>query len=132
MNKPRAMRDVFIEKLYQRMITNDKIFFLSADFGSPALDKIRVDIPDRFINVGIAEQNLINVSAGLALECYTLFAYAIAPFITMRGTLARVSTLFMMVGQLYSPSTAGNGGFKRARPLSPSNELSSAVSSPQI
>jgi transketolase len=48
------------------------------------LDKIRADFPERFINVGIAEQNLINISAGLALEGYTVFAYAIAPFITMR------------------------------------------------
>jgi transketolase len=63
---------------------DNKIFFASADFGSPVLDKIRADFPDRFVNVGIAEQNLINISAGLALEGYTVFAYAIAPFITMR------------------------------------------------
>ena len=66
------------------MADNHKIFFTCADFGSPVLDKIRSDFPDRFVNVGIAEQNLINVSAGLALEGYTVFAYAIAPFITMR------------------------------------------------
>jgi transketolase len=66
------------------MAHDQKIFFTSADFGSPVLDKIRADFPDRFVNVGIAEQNLINVSAGLALEGYTVFAYAIAPFITMR------------------------------------------------
>ena len=40
--------------------------------------------PTAFVNVGIAEQNLINVSAGLALEGHKVFAYAIAPFITMR------------------------------------------------
>jgi len=66
------------------MAVDNKIFFVSADFGSPVLDKIRADFPSRFINVGIAEQNLINISAGLALEGYTVFAYAIAPFITMR------------------------------------------------
>ena len=66
------------------MKTNPNIFFASADFGSPVLDKIRADFPKRFVNVGIAEQNLINISAGLALEGYTVFAYAIAPFITMR------------------------------------------------
>lgn len=79
-----AMRDAFLEELWRRMGCNKKIFFLSADFGSPVLDKIRADFPERFINVGVAEQNLINVSAGLALEGYTVFAYAIAPFITMR------------------------------------------------
>lgn len=83
--KPEVMRDILIEEIYQRMKGNDKIFFLSADFGSPALDQLREDFPDRFINVGIAEQNLISVAAGLGLEGYTVFAYAIAPFLTMRA-----------------------------------------------
>jgi transketolase len=82
--KPLAMRDVLLNKIWQAMSTDPKIFFLSADFGSPVLDKIRADFPDRFANVGVAEQNLINITAGLALEGYTVFAYAIAPFITMR------------------------------------------------
>jgi len=82
--KPRAMRDAFLEQIWLAMHNNEKIFFLSADFGSPVLDKIRKDFPNRFANVGIAEQNLINVAAGLATEGFTVFAYAIAPFITMR------------------------------------------------
>jgi transketolase len=82
--KPLAMRDVLLNRIWQAMSSDPKIFFLSADFGSPVLDKIRTDFPDRFVNVGVAEQNLINVTAGLALEGYTVFAYAIAPFITMR------------------------------------------------
>jgi len=84
MIKPLAMRDVFLNRIWQSMEKEKKIFFVSADFGSPVLDKIRADFPERFINVGIAEQNLINVTAGLALEGYKVFAYAIAPFITMR------------------------------------------------
>ena len=82
--KPLAMRDAFLERIWREMAKDNKIFFTCADFGSPVLDKIRSDFPNRFVNVGIAEQNLINVSAGLALEGYTVFAYAIAPFITMR------------------------------------------------
>ena len=82
--KPLPMRDVFLEKIWNEMSVDSLIFFVSADFGSPVLDKIREDFPDRFINVGIAEQNLINISAGLAIEGYKVFAYAIAPFITMR------------------------------------------------
>ena len=78
------MRDALLERIWKSMGSDQKIFFLSADFGSPVLDKIRADFPDRFINVGVAEQNLINVAAGLALEGYKVFAYAIAPFITMR------------------------------------------------
>jgi transketolase len=82
--KPLAMRDAFLERIWCAMAEDSKIFFVCADFGSPVLDKIRADFPGRFANVGIAEQNLINVAAGLALEGHTVFAYAIAPFITMR------------------------------------------------
>ncbi len=84
-NQLKTMRDVFIEQLCERMHTDKSIFFLCADFGSPKLDMIRKKFKNRFINVGIAEQNLINVSTGLALEGYTVYAYAIAPFLTMRA-----------------------------------------------
>jgi len=80
----RTMRDVLIEEIYKEMSKNDKIFFLSADFGAPGLDKLRVEFKDRFINVGIAEQNLMNVSCGLALEGFIVYCYGIVPFITMR------------------------------------------------
>lgn len=79
------MRDTVIERIYCRMKENDRIFFVSADMGAPALDKLREDFGDRFINVGIAEQNLVNVCTGLALEGFTVFAYGIATFITMRA-----------------------------------------------
>lgn len=82
---PKVMRDFLIEELYNRMFSNKDILFLSADFGSPVLDKLRDSFKDRFINVGIAEQNLINVATGLALEGFVVYAYGIAPFITMRA-----------------------------------------------
>lgn len=81
----KAMRDSVIGQIYNRMRDNDRIFFISADLGAPSLDKLRKDFKNRFINVGIAEQNLINVSTGLALEGFTVYAYAIASFITMRA-----------------------------------------------
>ncbi len=84
LTQPKAMRDSLLESIYKAMLQDSEIFFVTADFGSPVLDKIRRDAGERFINVGIAEQNLINVSAGLALEGFKVFAYAIAPFITMR------------------------------------------------
>jgi len=84
-NEIRTMRDVFIEGIYNRMHKDSTLFFISADFGSPKLDMLREEFKDRFINVGIAEQNLINISTGLALEGFTVYAYAIAPFLTMRA-----------------------------------------------
>jgi len=85
MNKPIAMRDALLTRIWKAMSDDPSIYFVTADFGSPVLDKIRADFPKRFVNVGIAEQNLINISAGLALEGFKVFAYAIAPFITMRA-----------------------------------------------
>jgi transketolase len=79
-----AMREAFLAELLDRMGRRDDIFFLTADFGSPQLDKMQSAHPDRFLNVGIAEQNLINVALGLALEGFCVYAYAIAPFLTMR------------------------------------------------
>jgi len=81
----KAMRDALIEQVCGRMRQNKSLFFVTADFGSPKLDKLKEDFKDRFINVGIAEQNLINVATGLALEGFTVYAYAIAPFLTMRA-----------------------------------------------
>jgi len=81
----KTMRDALIEQIYNRMHENEAIFFVSADFGAPVLDKMREKFKDRFINVGIAEQNLINISTGLALEGFIVYAYAIAPFLTMRA-----------------------------------------------
>jgi transketolase len=80
----KTMRDAFLTALLEKMKQDSSIFFLTADFGSPVLDHVRNNFPERFINVGIAEQNLINVAAGLALEGFNVYAYAIAPFITMR------------------------------------------------
>ncbi len=67
------------------MAENSDIWFLAADLGSPALDRMRREFPERCLNVGIAEQNLVNVATGLALEGQVVYCYAIAPFIAMRA-----------------------------------------------
>ncbi len=79
------MREVLIEGICHRMQEDKSLFFVSADFGSPKLDMLRERFQERFINVGIAEQNLVSISTGLALEGFTVYAYAIAPFLTMRA-----------------------------------------------
>ncbi len=82
---PKIMREVLIDGICRRMQEDKTLFFVSADFGSPKLDVLRERFQERFINVGIAEQNLISISTGLALEGFTVYAYAIAPFLTMRA-----------------------------------------------
>lgn len=79
-----AMRDAFLDELYQIAKEDHRIILISADFGAPSLDKFRKDLSDQFVNVGIAEQNMVDIAAGLALAGKIVFCYAIAPFITMR------------------------------------------------
>ena len=79
-----TLRDLFLAQILSAMHKRKDIFFLTADFGAPALDQLKADFPDRYINVGVAEQNMINTAVGLAKEGATVFCFAIAPFITMR------------------------------------------------
>jgi len=64
----------------------DDVIVLSADLvTSSGLDRFKKTFPDRCINVGIAEQNLIGIASGLAKEGATVFATSFAPFISMRA-----------------------------------------------
>jgi transketolase len=64
----------------------ENLMVLSADLGnSSGLDRFKATYPDKFLNIGIAEQNMIGVAAGLAKEGSIVFASSFAPFITMRA-----------------------------------------------
>jgi len=78
------LRDAFFDKLYELAVADPDIILLTADMDALSLKKFKHDLPNQYINVGIAEQQLINLAAGLALECKKVFVYAIAPFITQR------------------------------------------------
>lgn len=78
------MRRDFIKQAIEEMEGNDQIYFLTGDLGFNALEEIKRRFPERFINVGIAEQNLIGMAAGLALEGKRVIAYSIASFVSLR------------------------------------------------
>ena len=78
------MRSVVIDEIYNLMKENDNVYFLTGDLGFSVVEKLEKDFPNRFINVGIAEQNIIGVAAGLAMTGKKVIAYSIIPFITMR------------------------------------------------
>jgi transketolase len=63
---------------------HDNVWALAADTGG-ALSAFRKDFPDRFIDVGIAEQNCAGIAAGLALEGNVAFISGMIPFMTMRA-----------------------------------------------
>lgn len=65
---------------------DDNLLVLSADLGnSSGLDRFKAQYPDKFINVGIAEQNMIGIAAGLVNEGMNVFCTTFAPFATMRA-----------------------------------------------
>jgi transketolase len=78
------MRTQIIDKIYDLMHEDEKIFFLTADMGINMIEKFQETFPKRFINVGIAEQNLIGVSAGLANAGYKPYVYTISNFVITR------------------------------------------------
>lgn len=78
------MRKSFIETIVKVSKYNKNIYLLTADVGYSVLEPFKDLYPDRFINVGVAEQNLIGIAAGLALEGKIVYAYSMAQFITLR------------------------------------------------
>ncbi len=79
------MRNAYLDVLYDLARNDPKILALVADNGAVVYDKFRQDFPNRFINLGISEANMIGVAAGLASCGKVPFAYTIATFITMRA-----------------------------------------------
>src|SRR5579872_1661423 len=78
------MRYAFIETLTKEARKNKDIYLLTADLGYTVFEKFKDNFPDRFINVGVAEQNMIGIATGLALGGKIVFVYSIATFATMR------------------------------------------------
>ena len=81
---PRAMFGQFMIEIAKK---NKKLMVLSADLGrSSGLDRFKKMFPEKYLSVGISEQNLIGVAAGLAKEGYKVFATSFAPFLSMRAS----------------------------------------------
>lgn len=78
------MRDAFAARLFDLARNDRRVMLLSADLGFGVLNRYRAELPDQFLNVGVAEQNLIGIAAGLALEGRKVFVYSIANFPTLR------------------------------------------------
>lgn len=78
------LRDAFFDTLYDIAKNDSNVMCLAADMGAFSLNRFKKDLPRQYMNVGVAEQNLVSVAAGLALGGKKVFIYAIAPFITQR------------------------------------------------
>lgn len=78
------MRTAFIQTLMECANTDERIWLLVGDLGYSVVEPFRQEFPDRFINVGVAEQNMTGVATGLALSGKVVFTYSIANFPTLR------------------------------------------------
>jgi transketolase len=79
------MRKEFAAKINSLFASNQDLVFLTGDLGYNALEDIQSAYPNRFINAGVAEQNMVGVAAGLAYEGHPCFVYSIAPFAVYRA-----------------------------------------------
>lgn len=78
------MRDHVIKEITMMGEKDANLFLLSGDLGYKVLDEFKEKCPRQFINVGIAEQNMTALAAGMALEGSTVFTYSIGNFPTLR------------------------------------------------
>lgn len=78
------MRNAFIEELVALASTHDHIALVVGDLGYSVVEPFADRFPDRFVNAGVAEQNMTGLAAGMASEGYHVFTYSIANFPTFR------------------------------------------------
>lgn len=78
------MRDEFIRQLLELARDDRRIMLVTGDLGFAVLDQFRRELPKQFLNVGVAEQNMSGVAAGLALSGKVVFTYSIGNFTTLR------------------------------------------------
>lgn len=78
------MRDTFVSVLTEIARADKNVMLLTGDLGFGVLTKFAQEFPDQYLNVGVAEQNMTGIAAGLALEGKTVFTYSIANFNTLR------------------------------------------------
>lgn len=78
------MRTAFINQLIEEARKDEKIFLIVGDLGFSVVEPFAKEFPNRFLNAGVAEQNMTGIAAGLSIEGYTVFTYSIANFPTLR------------------------------------------------
>ena len=78
------MRTTFINQLVEEASRNDRIFLLVGDLGYNVVEPFARAYPERFLNVGICEQNMAGIAAGLAMNGWIVYCYSIGNFPTLR------------------------------------------------
>jgi len=79
------MRKAFFDEIERQAATNENIYILTANLGYSFFDGIRRSCAARFLDVGVAESNMIGIASGLALSGKNVYCYSIIPFLLMRA-----------------------------------------------
>jgi transketolase len=78
------MRNAFVQTLIKLAASDPRIMLLTGDLGFGVFEEFSESFPKQFLNVGVAEQNLIGIATGLALEGRIPFTYSLANFPSLR------------------------------------------------
>jgi transketolase len=78
------MRRSFADILHEKMRGDARIWVVTGDMGYKMWDRVKMDFPERFLNAGTAEQAMVGIAVGLALEGKIPFVYSITPFLLYR------------------------------------------------
>lgn len=78
------MRDAFASELFKIAKSNKDVIFMTADLGFGVFNEFAKKMPNQYINVGVAEQNMIGIATGLGLEGKRIFVYSIGNFVSFR------------------------------------------------
>ncbi len=113
----KELRAVYTDTLIELMTENSNVVCLEADLGksSGTVPRVREAFPDRFIDVGVAEANMMSISAGLANEGMVPFCATFTPFATRRAydqitiSIAYAENPVKIVGTAPGVTTAKNG-----------------------
>ena len=121
-NNIKFQRDEFIKEIYKAAKKNKKIYFLSADFGAPALDDFRFKLKQQFLHLGICEQNMVDFACGMALEKNKVYIYAMAPFLVLRCLEQHKTTTCLMDANVCSIITGIGLSYANSGPTHYSTE----------
>ena len=118
------MRKTCLSCIYELAKKDSRVVFIGSDIGAGTLDEFKRDFPDRFFMEGISEQNIIGMTAGLALSGKIVYVNTIATFLTRR--CYEQILLDLALHQANVRLIGSGGGFVYA-PLGPTHEATEDI-----
>jgi transketolase len=109
------LRNIFAKTLFEVAKNDPRIVLLTGDLGFGVLDEFERELPKQFFNLGVTEQSIISIAAGMASEGYRPFVYSIANFPTFRAmeqirndiSYMNLGVVIVALGAGFSYGTAG-------------------------